>query len=74
VTGIGVTSLVSLLQTGNMDYAREYRSVGVQHELKFVEVRDQIDLKNYSYNNFCKKAVLEFTGNTLGRIVVDSGL
>ncbi|MBW2333002.1 MAG: tungstate ABC transporter substrate-binding protein WtpA, partial [Deltaproteobacteria bacterium] len=30
--------LVALLQTGNMDYAWEYRSVAVQHELKFVEL------------------------------------
>jgi hypothetical protein len=53
-----------------MDYAWEYRSVAVQHELKFAELPDQINLGNYSYENFHKEAVLELIGNTLGRISV----
>ena len=38
--------LVSLLKTGNMDYAWEYLSVAVQHELKYVQLDDHIDLQH----------------------------
>ena len=54
--------LVSLLQTGNMDYAWEYRSVAVQHGLKFVELPDQINLGNYHHDAFYSQAVVEVTG------------
>ena len=42
--------LVSLLKTGNMDYAWEYLSVAVQHGLKFVKLNDHINLGNYKYD------------------------
>ncbi len=35
--------LVSLLKTGNMDYAWEYKSVAIQHELKYVEADEHIN-------------------------------
>jgi molybdate/tungstate transport system substrate-binding protein len=65
--------LVSLLQTGNMDYAWEYRSVGVQHELKFVELPDQINLGNYKYDNFYKQATVEVTGEKPGTLITMKG-
>ncbi len=58
--------LVALMQTGNMDYAWEYRSVAVQHGLKFVELPDQINLGDYKYDNFYKQAVVELTGKKPG--------
>ncbi|RLB28887.1 MAG: tungstate ABC transporter substrate-binding protein WtpA [Deltaproteobacteria bacterium] len=65
--------LVSLLQTGNMDYAWEYRSVAVQHELKFVELADQINLGNYKYDEFYKKAVVEVAGKKPGTTIKKKG-
>ena len=65
--------LVSLLQTGNMDYAWEYRSVAVQHELKFVELPDQINLGNYNYDAFYKKAVVKVTGKKPGTFLNKKG-
>jgi molybdate/tungstate transport system substrate-binding protein len=65
--------LVSLLQTGNMDYAWEYRSVGVQHELKFVELPDQINLGNYQYDDFYKNAVVKVTGKKPGTFMEMKG-
>jgi molybdate/tungstate transport system substrate-binding protein len=65
--------LVSLLQTGNMDYAWEYRSVAVQHELKFVELPDQINLGNYKYDNFYKQAMVEVTGEKPGTLITMKG-
>jgi molybdate/tungstate transport system substrate-binding protein len=58
--------LVSLLQTGNMDYAWEYRSVAVQHNLRFVELPDQINLGNYQHDDFYANAVVEVTGKKPG--------
>ncbi|MGV8079820.1 MAG: tungstate ABC transporter substrate-binding protein WtpA [Syntrophales bacterium] len=58
--------LVSLLQTGNMDYAWEYLSVAVQHGLKYVVLPDQINLGNYKYDKFYEKAVVKIAGNKPG--------
>jgi molybdate/tungstate transport system substrate-binding protein len=65
--------LVSLLQTGNMDYAWEYRSVAVQHGLKFVELPDQINLGNYKYDNFYKQATVKVTGKKPGTFLTMKG-
>jgi molybdate/tungstate transport system substrate-binding protein len=65
--------LVSLLQTGNMDYAWEYRSVGVQHELKFVELPDQINLGNYTYDYFYNQATVKVTGKKPGTFLTMKG-
>ncbi len=53
--------LAMLLKTGNMDYAWEYRSVAVQHGLKFIELPDQINLGNHKYDSFYQEAVVEVT-------------
>jgi molybdate/tungstate transport system substrate-binding protein len=65
--------LIALLQTGNMDYAWEYRSVAVQHGFKFVELPDQINLGNYHYDNFYKQAVVELTGKKPGTTIKKKG-
>lgn len=58
--------LVSLLQTGNMDYAWEYLSVAVQHGLKYVVLPDEINLGNYKYDNLYQQAVVKVTGKEPG--------
>jgi molybdate/tungstate transport system substrate-binding protein len=58
--------LVSLLQTGNMDYAWEYLSVAVQHELKYVVLPEDINLGNYEYDDFYSQAVVKVTGKKPG--------
>ncbi len=58
--------LVSLLQTGNMDYAWEYLSVAVQHGLKYIVLPDEINLGNYKYDDFYAKAVVKVTGKQPG--------
>lgn len=61
--------LVSLLQTGNMDYAWEYLSVAVQHGLKYVVLPDQINLGNYKYDSFYSQAVVKVTGKKPGEFM-----
>jgi len=58
--------LVSLLQTGNMDYAWEYLSVAVQHGLKYVVLPDKINLGNYKEDPFYSQAVVKVTGKKPG--------
>ena len=65
--------LVSLLQTGEMDYAWEYRSVAVQHGLKFVSLPDEINLGNYKYNDFYKQATVEVSGKKPGTTITRTG-
>jgi molybdate/tungstate transport system substrate-binding protein len=54
--------LISLLQTGNMDYAWEYLSVAVQHGLNYVILPDEINLGNYQFDDLYDTAVVKVTG------------
>lgn len=65
--------LVSLLQTGNMDYAWEYLSVAVQHELKYIILPDEINLGNYQFDNFYAEAVVKVTGKEPGTFMEMKG-
>ena len=65
--------LVVLLQTGDMDYAWEYRSVAVQHGLKFVRLPDKINLGHTDYNNFYEKASVEISGKKPGAKIEKTG-
>ncbi|MDX2439542.1 MAG: tungstate ABC transporter substrate-binding protein WtpA [Desulfobacterales bacterium] len=65
--------LVSLLKTGNMDYAWEYLSVAVQHDLKFIKLPDNINLGNYKYDAFYKQAKVKVTGKKPGTWMTRAG-
>jgi molybdate/tungstate transport system substrate-binding protein len=65
--------LVSLLKTGNMDYAWEYLSVAVQHELKYVQLDDHINLGNYKFDKFYKQAQVKVTGKKPGTWITRTG-
>lgn len=54
--------LLALLQSGDMDYAWEYRSVAVQHGLRFVELPDEINLSRVEHADFYAEASVEITG------------
>ncbi len=56
------TDLVPLLQSGDMDYAFEYRSVAVQHGLQFVELPDEINLSKAGYADFYRRVSVELAG------------
>nr|WP_035076056.1 tungstate ABC transporter substrate-binding protein WtpA [Maridesulfovibrio zosterae] len=61
--------LISLLKTGNMDYAWEYLSVAVQHGLKYVTLDKHINLSDYKYNNFYKQAKVSVSGKKPGTTI-----
>ena len=65
--------LISLLQTGNMDYAWEYLSVAVQHDLRYIVLPDEINLGNYRYDDFYSQAVVQVTGQEPGTFMEMKG-
>lgn len=65
--------LISLLNTGNMDYAFEYLSVAVQHGLKYVELPDAINLGDYRFDPAYKKAEVKVTGKKPGTFLTRKG-
>lgn len=65
--------LVNLLKTGNMDYAWEYLSVAIQHNLKFIKMDEHINLGNYKYDDFYKQAKVKVTGKKPGAWITKKG-
>ena len=65
--------LVSLLKTGNMDYAWEYLSVAVQHGLKYIKLPDEVNLGNYKMDGFYKQAKVKVTGKKPGTWMTRTG-
>jgi molybdate/tungstate transport system substrate-binding protein len=58
--------LISLLQSGKMDYAWEYLSVAVQKGLNYVVLPDEINLGNYKYDHLYEQAVVQVSGKEPG--------
>ncbi|MBN2468834.1 MAG: tungstate ABC transporter substrate-binding protein WtpA [Deltaproteobacteria bacterium] len=58
--------LVSLQQTGNMDYAWQYLSVSIQHGLKYLVLPEEINLGNYNYDRLYEQAVVKVSGKEPG--------
>ncbi|MEJ2642986.1 MAG: tungstate ABC transporter substrate-binding protein WtpA [Desulfosarcinaceae bacterium] len=65
--------LISLLKSGKIDYAWEYLSVAVQHDLKYVILDDHINLGNYSYDDFYAQASVRVTGKKAGTWITRQG-
>ncbi len=47
--------LLALLESNAIDYAFEYKSVAIQHNLKFVELPDEINLKEFDLKDLYRK-------------------
>ena len=65
--------LVSMLKTGNMDYAWEYLSVAVQHDLKYIQLPDEINLGNYKMDGFYRQAEVKVSGKKPGTWMYRTG-
>ena len=59
-------SLIALLESKNLDYVFEYKSVAIQHHLKYIELPEAINLGNIKYKEFYKKVWVEIIGNKPG--------
>jgi molybdate/tungstate transport system substrate-binding protein len=58
--------LLALLETESIDYIFIYRSVAIQHQLKYIELPDQVNLKNAAYTREYAKANVEINGSAPG--------
>ena len=65
--------LISMLQSGNMDYAWEYLSVAVQHELEYIPLDPHINLGDYNMTAFYEQAKVTVTGSEPGQTIDRTG-
>ncbi len=65
--------LIALLESGDMDYAFEYRSVAVQHGLNFVELPEEINLSMVEHADFYSQAEVELSGSEPGETITTNG-
>ena len=67
------TDLLYLLESGDLDYAFEYRSVAIQHGFEYLELPDEIDLSSLDFEDFYATAEVEVTGKEPGITVTLTG-
>ncbi|WP_457596415.1 tungstate ABC transporter substrate-binding protein WtpA [Hydrogenimonas sp.] len=67
------TDLLGLLEAGAIDYLFIYRSVAMQHGLRFVELPPQIDLSDPRYADLYARAAFQITGKRPGEWVTKRG-
>jgi molybdate/tungstate transport system substrate-binding protein len=60
------TDLLALLETNSIDYIFLYRSVAVQHQLKYIVLPDAINLKNEGFSTQYASARVEINGSKPG--------
>ncbi|MCD6301722.1 MAG: substrate-binding domain-containing protein, partial [Staphylothermus sp.] len=56
--------LISLLEAGSIDYAFEYKSVALQHGLKYIELPPQINLGRPECDGFYSKIIIHILVGT----------
>lgn len=65
--------LIPLIQSGDMDYAFNYRSVALQHGLLYIDLPPEIDLGDPSYADYYQQAVVELDGDAPGAVILRWG-
>ena len=65
--------LLALIETGVLDYIFIYRSVAAQHNLRYVVLPDDINLKNAEMTDFYKTVSVRITGKEPGVFITKKG-
>lgn len=65
--------LLALLESESIDYIFIYRSVAIQHNLKYIVLPDQVNLKNPAFAKLYASAKVEITGSKPGEKQIISG-
>jgi len=58
--------LIALIESNTIDYMFQYKSVAIQHGLKYIELPDEINLSNPSMNDIYNTVALDVAGSTPG--------
>jgi molybdate/tungstate transport system substrate-binding protein len=67
------TDLLSLLETGEIDYLFIYKSVAVQHNLLYIELPTEINLSSPLLKDLYKTAIVTVTGRKPGEHILKFG-
>jgi len=65
--------LVALIESNAIDYMFQYKSVAIQHNLKYIELPDYINLGNPDKNNIYNTVSLNITGSSPGSRITARG-
>lgn len=65
--------LVALIESNAVDYMFQYKSVAIQHNMKYVELPAEINLGNPEMNYIYKKVSLDVTGSKPGSTMKVTG-
>lgn len=65
--------LVAMVESGSMDYAFEYKSVAVQHNLKYLDLPVEINLKDPDFSEAYSTASVELAGKEPGKKITAKG-
>jgi molybdate/tungstate transport system substrate-binding protein len=65
--------LLSLLETNNVDYIFIYKSVAVQHKLKYISLPDEVSLRNPGFTSLYHRVSVEIDGDKPGKKIVQLG-
>lgn len=67
------TDLLALLKTHNIDYIFLYKSVAIQHHLRYISLPPQISLADKKYSKLYKTVFFKVTGKKPGSFIVKKG-
>ncbi len=67
------TDLLALLEKNALDYIFLYRSVAEQHDLNFIELPVQLNLRDPELNKWYGQALLEVPGTSPGETILEKG-
>ena len=65
--------LIAILESGSIDYIFLYRSVAIQHHLKYITLPDEINLKNIDFAAQYATATLKINGKEPGKKEIIKG-
>ena len=65
--------LVALIEANAVDYMFQYKSVAIQHNLKYIELSREINLGDPAMNDLYKTVSLDVTGSTPGSKITVTG-
>ena len=65
--------LVAMVESGAMDYAFEYKSVAVQHKLKYIDLPVEINLKDPAFAKAYSAASVQLAGKAPGEKIKTLG-